>query len=144
MPFHFLCPQGHLLQAEVSQVGGQCRCPTCLTACLIPWPYTPASPPISKTPGAHAAVASQLPLVHIPCPEGHLLETPSEMLGEEALCPFCHAQFSLLWESSLEYKNQRLKQSERDKERRARRWLYGAIAAWAVLVTLITLLLLRP
>jgi hypothetical protein len=45
-------------------------------------------------------------LLHIPCPNGHQLETPPEMLDQEVLCPQCHAQFKLRRKDSVEFKRQ--------------------------------------
>jgi hypothetical protein len=168
MPFQFLCPQGHLLQAELSQVGRQCRCPFCQTVCLVPWPYNPAPPPLPpameketgsilrdfpgggqgpvglfrlKTPQPFSdPLVYQLPLVHIPCPAGHVLETPCEMLSQKAICPFCHAQFDLELENSLEYKKQIAEQEDHRQQLHGRIWLYGAIAAAALFLMLLFLL----
>jgi hypothetical protein len=68
-------------------------------------------------------------VVHIPCPNGHELETPLDMLGQEVLCPHCHAQFHLRYEESREYQE---KLAKREREL-AKTWFNWAIAA-AVLI----------
>jgi hypothetical protein len=144
MSFQFLCPQGHLLQAELQHVGRECRCPFCGTACLIPWPYRPTPPPLAPERSAEKlSVLYQLPLVHVPCPAGHVLETPCEMLGEKALCPFCHAQFDLQLEDSLEYKTQMAEQQERREQKSRQIWFYGVIIATAAIVLMLILLILK-
>jgi len=144
MAFQFLCPQGHLLEGDESQVGQQCKCPSCGAEFLVPQPTQPQKEPVEQldgepvqeqkgegevepedfpgiqigvdTGGARLAdVAAQLGMpgaqkrqdvFHILCPSGHQLETPREMLGSDAMCPFCGAQFRLRLEDSLEYKQQ--------------------------------------
>ena len=47
MPFHFRCPQGHLLEGEHEDVGQIVNCPICGVALTIPGvPYTPTATPI--------------------------------------------------------------------------------------------------
>jgi hypothetical protein len=87
----------------------------------------------SSEPAAEFAVGvsddSTPGVVHIPCPNGHELETPFDMLGQEVLCPHCHAQFHLRYEDSLEYQE---KLAKREREL-AKTWFNWAIAA-AVLI----------
>ena len=78
--------------------------------------------------------AAELPLVHVICPNGHQLETPREMLGEEALCPFCQAQFRLRLEDSIEYREQKAKERARREARAGQLWMRWAIAAAVVVV----------
>src|SRR5687768_12387862 len=64
---------------------------------------SPAAEAPAFVPGAAAApTATMAPaapaepeLLHIPCPNGHELETPLDMLDQEVLCPQCNAQFRL-------------------------------------------------
>lgn len=73
---------------------------------------------------ASPALAPQEPqeeLVHLFCPNGHELETPTEMLGQDALCPHCQAQFRLRMRDTTEYKEEQLRK-EREFNRRALRW----------------------
>jgi hypothetical protein len=70
-------------------------------------------------------------IVHIPCPNGHELETPLEMLGQDVLCPHCGAQFHLRREDSREAQEE----LERREQRRAEAWFRWSIAA-AVIVGL--------
>lgn len=75
-------------------------------------------------------------LLHIPCPNGHELETPLDMLEQEVLCPQCNAQFRLRKKDSVEYKR---KQEEADRLKEIKSgnfWLNVAIVA-AVLVGLL-------
>jgi len=72
--------------------------------------------------------------VHIPCPAGHILETPREMLGRDAMCPFCSQVFRLEFQNSLEYRHEQEHRAAREAERVARFWLQWAIAAAMVTV----------
>ena len=75
-------------------------------------------------------------LLHIPCPNGHELETPLDMLEQEVLCPQCNAQFRLRKKDSVEYKRKK-EEADRIKEIKSGNfWLNIAIVA-AVLVGLL-------
>ena len=75
-------------------------------------------------------------LLHIPCPNGHELETPIDMLEQEVLCPTCNAQFRLRKKDSVEFKRKK-EEVERIKEiKTGNFWLNMAIVA-AVLVGLL-------
>jgi hypothetical protein len=67
-------------------------------------------------------------LLHIPCPNGHVLDVPLDMIGGRAMCPHCGAEFRLKREKSLEH--------EREQEiidaRRAKFWFNLAILAAGV------------
>jgi hypothetical protein len=186
MVFQFLCPRGHLLQADELQAGQHCKCPYCQAEFLVPRasrdprpdhlpvaraetadrspvegdPAVPApeSPPPEETlpeirtrtkVGADPAeVAAQLGLadawreglLHIPCPGGHVLETPRDMLGQDAMCPHCQAEFRLRVEDSQEYQRERTEQRERREQTLGKAWLHWAIAtAVVVLLGLIVL-----
>jgi len=64
-------------------------------------------------------------LLHIPCPNGHELETPPDMIGQRVLCPQCKVEFRLRREKSIEY----LHQQEILDRQRARFWFQLAIVA---------------
>jgi rubredoxin len=197
MPFQFLCPQGHLLQGDESQMGMQTQCPLCGLVFIIPqvapqaapqypqpqqqypqqqYPQQPAGGYQAPAPQAPAHFAPQeayqspapqypsfhepdaphaaepaasapnlgddlpdvespeddLPLafLHIPCPNGHELETPVEMLGEEVLCPHCGAQFLLREEDSVEHQEH----LDALDIQRAHAWFNWAIAATVIVV----------
>ncbi len=141
MPFQFYCPQGHLLQGDESQMGRQSQCPLCGSLFVVPTPNPgmaqsgmggpPAPPPQQEfvTPEVDVQaepapepepepvpVEPEIPeLLHIPCPNGHVLETPSDILGKRALCPHCHQQMDLLYENSVEYKR-KIEQERLQKE----------------------------
>jgi len=213
MGFRFFCPQGHILEAEVDQVGQAAACPFCGTAMLIPPPKsvretgpgislapaneqpelrqpsavasqfdfalpgsvdspriaaTESAPPAENAAGvvesgpnwpsvqpaatfpasqvAGPAVSATVPEVyHIPCPQGHVLETPREMLGTDAMCPFCQTVFHLTYEASQEYQEKRRREIELAERRAALFWIRLAIAA-AILVVggLIAMIILAP
>jgi hypothetical protein len=87
-----------------------------------------------------AAVVQETPpepeVLHIPCPNGHELETPLEMLDQEVLCPQCQAQFTLRRRDSIEYKKKKEEEDRRREAKASRLALNAAIVA-AVLVGLL-------
>lgn len=84
-------------------------------------------------------------LFHIPCPQGHVLEVPQEMLGTDAMCPFCRSVFRLSYESSQEYRAKLQRERELAERREAVFWLRLAIAAAVlVLIGLIALIVFAP
>jgi hypothetical protein len=149
MPFQFYCPQGHLLEGHESQMGQQSQCPLCGAVFLIPQvpqpqaaeaapPPPPAPPPepapapppaASAPPPSPPAAAPEPRIVRIPCPKGHLLETPSDMFGQQALCPYCNTQFELLYESSLEYQEDQVAAKQRREEEINQLWVRWTIRA---------------
>ena len=62
-------------------------------------------------------------MLHIPCPNGHELETPLDMVGQRAMCPHCGVEFRLKRERSVEYQ----RQQEILERRRAKFWFQLAI-----------------
>lgn len=73
--------------------------------------------------------------MHIACPNGHELETPREMLGQDVLCPHCNVQFRLREKDSVEYKRRKAQEIERRDRKAGQMWLNWAIVA-AVLVVI--------
>jgi hypothetical protein len=104
------------------------------------------STPTSELPAADANDAAEAfdptqnarpKIFHIACPNGHVLESPEEMLDREVLCPFCNLQFRLRYKHSDEAKHKRAFDQERLDNRRGRLWLnWAASAAGVVLVGL--------
>jgi hypothetical protein len=180
MVFQFLCPRGHLLQADELQAGQHCKCPCCQAEFLVPRASrdprpdhlpvaraetpdrspvegdlavpAPESPPAEETlpeirtrtkVGADPVeVAAQLgladawreSLLHIPCPRGHVLETPRDMLGQDAMCPHCQTEFRLRVEDSQEYQREKAEQRERREQTLGKAWLHWAIATAVVVL----------
>ena len=65
------------------------------------------------------------------------------MLGQEALCPFCQAQFRLRLEDSVEYREEKAKERALREIRAGQLWLRWAITAAVVVgFGLIVLMLL--
>jgi len=84
-------------------------------------------------------------ILHIPCPLGHILETPPEMLGIAVMCPICQTTFEPQYEASQEYRQKREEMAAKAAERAARFWLQLAIgAAILVLGGLIMLIIFAP
>jgi len=78
--------------------------------------------------------AEQRDIFHIPCPKGHVLETPRDMLGQYAQCPYCRAEFKLRLQDSREYQAEIEKKQERREEKLGKLWMNWAIAAALVVV----------
>jgi len=72
--------------------------------------------------------------LRIPCPNGHILDATRDMLGEEAICPFCKEQFELKERNSLEAIEKREMLSEQREERQERMFLYWGIGVMVVCV----------
>ncbi len=79
---------------------------------------------LGSTPLADSGLDDEV-LLHIPCPNGHELETPVEMIGQRAKCPHCGAEFRLRREKSIEY----LRHEEMLERRQAKFWFQLAIIA---------------
>lgn len=116
-----------------------------------PAPVAPANPvgPFAGVAGQEEfrAEHKETPpeLLHIPCPQGHELETPRDMLNQEVLCPQCGAQFRLREKDSVEF----IRRKEAEEERRANKagnmWLNGAITvAVVVILALIGIIVFGP
>ena len=86
--------------------------------------------------GLNEAVVNEA-LLHIPCPNGHELETPPEMIGRRAKCPECGVEFRLRREKSIEYQYQ---QKLLD-DKRAQFWLRVAIFTAVVVVMAIVVMI---
>jgi hypothetical protein len=161
MPFQFYCPQGHLLQGDESQMGQQSQCPMCGSMFVIPMmpgapqyqqpamqpaagfpgmqappqqqpaPPQQVAPPVEPPKPAEPEVPPAPKIVRIPCPNGHVLETPSDMFGQQALCPYCNVQFELRFEDSQEYK---LQQSE--VKRKKEDDFNAALLKWSIRIAI--------
>lgn len=141
MSFQFQCPQGHLLEGDESQAGQPVNCPVCQMLFLIPAPVAaPAAEPEPAPSEPEPAKFDMKPppeaqLVHIPCPQGHELEVPRDMFGQEVLCPHCQSQFTLRERDSVEWKRRHEEEQARRDLKLGNAWLNWAIII-AVLVVL--------
>lgn len=99
-------------------------------------PFVPESQAAAAAPTSPMAASPEPELLHIPCPNGHELETPVEMLDQDVLCPQCNAQFRLRRKDSVEFKKKKEQEEAIRLEKVGRLWLNWAIVA-IVLVVLI-------
>ncbi len=96
--------------------------------------------------GQNSIAASPFPverppeLFHIPCPNGHALETTPEMLGKFAMCPQCQAKFKLDRRQSIEFLAAEEERLAKRETRLEKRWLNGTIIAVVLTVLLLGLL----
>lgn len=83
-------------------------------------------------------------ILHIPCPNGHELETPLDMIGQRAQCPHCGVEFRLRREKSIEYQ----RQQEILDRRRGRFWFQLAVMAAGfvgfVLIVMLAVMIFSP
>lgn len=75
-------------------------------------------------------------MLHIPCPNGHQLDVPHDMLDQMAMCPHCGAQFRLTREKSIEY----IHEQELIDRRRGDFWFKLAIVAGSVVAIMLILM----
>jgi rubredoxin len=146
MSFQFECPNGHLLEGTPDQAGQQCNCPTCGMLFIIPEPVEEEQVQTGPWPDASGRSKRGLgdiappkgpELLHIPCPNGHELETPPEMLDQEVLCPHCEAQFTLRRKNSVEFKRQEEEARIIKEVQMGKAWMQGAIIAVVLIVILL-------
>jgi len=82
-------------------------------------------------------------VLHIPCPNGHLLDTPADMLGEVVVCPHCNEQFALREKDSVEFKRKKQRQEEQEAYKSGKKWLTWAIVIVAIVaISLIAMIVL--
>jgi len=80
-------------------------------------------------------------IVRIPCPQGHELETPLSMVGMDAMCPHCGEQFTLLYENSVEHREeQALKRQQREEQFTRRLVKWSIIGGVVILLAFIVLI----
>jgi len=99
------------------------------------------APSAGEVPQFGSVTAEQQSLLHIPCPKGHILETPHDMLGQDAMCPFCQTQFRLRLEASIEHRKERDDNRNRREQKLGKAWLNWAIVI-GVLVALAVILMI--
>lgn len=79
-------------------------------------------------------------IVHIPCPNQQCpyhvqaMEVPSNMMGQDVMCPLCQTAYTLRYEESVEYISRKEEFLRRKEERFAKSALNWAIAAAIVVV----------
>jgi hypothetical protein len=147
MPFQFYCPQGHLLEGHESQMGTPGQCPMCGSMFVFPQmagggapapQYGAPQPPgpfggppagggggmFPPTPDQYADVRQQQTeptMYRILCPKGHEVQTPAEMLGTKAQCPYCNAVMELKVENSVEHRDELERQRRVNEQRQQMR-----------------------
>lgn len=98
-----------------------------------PAPAAPqAATPPAETPAPPPQEKQEPRNVRIPCPQGHELQTPMDMVGQEVLCPICGTQFHLRYEDSIEYKEEQAELRRRRAEnlnQTALKWSIGTAVA---------------
>ena len=96
----------------------------------------PAAPSQPSAPAAKPEEEKKEPrIVRIPCPQGHELQTPTDMLNQEVLCPICSTQFHLRYEDSVEFKEEQAEQRRRKAEQ-----LNQAALKWSIIAAVVIVL----
>ena len=97
-------------------------------------PSEAATPPAAPAePAKPAEPEKKEPrIVRIPCPQGHELQTPMDMVNQDVLCPICNTQFHLRYEDSIEFK-----QEQADLRRRKEEELNQAALKWAIIAAVV-------
>jgi hypothetical protein len=96
----------------------------------------PAAPAAPSEPPAPAGEEKKEPaVVRIPCPQGHELQTPTDMLNQEVLCPICSTQFHLRYEDSVEFK-----QEQAELRRQKTEKLNQAALKWSIIAAVVIVL----
>lgn len=123
-----------------------------------PAAYQPSPPPqyaapeprpvIDQFPGVQEPAAAPEPVpeepqtVRILCPNGHELHTPMNMIGMQAACPECNAEFLLRYEDSIEYiEKKKAARLARDEAFNKAALKYSIIAAVVVVLALIGMMI---
>jgi hypothetical protein len=106
--------------------------------------WSPARGSRPKRAGQVEFTADSDEPLHIPCPNGHELEVPREMLDQDALCPSCQIQFRLRAKDSIEHKRRQREAYERRQYKLGQAWLNWSVAiAVIVILGLLVLVALR-
>jgi len=103
----------------------------------------PASPPPPAADPEPEPEEQEPKTVRILCPNGHELHTPMEMIGMQAACPECNAEFLLRYEDSLEYiEKKKAAREKRDQAFNEAALKWSIAAAVIVFVALVTMMVL--
>ena len=106
-----------------------------------PTTQTPPSQPPAGSPGAAPPADEPKPaepekkeprIVRIPCPQGHELQTPMDMVNQDVLCPICNTQFHLRYEDSIEFK-----QEQAELRRQKAEQLNQAALKWSIIAAVV-------
>lgn len=99
-----------------------------------------AAPPQTGDAQPSTSASRQPRILHIPCPRGHELQTPEEMLDQEALCPYCRTQFRLQYKNSVEYRREK-ERAEEERQARVNR-LAIKLSIWGTVLVLLFVIVL--
>lgn len=152
MSFEFYCPNGDLLEGDDEQLGTQGRCPICGSVFMFPKTTLVAAREKRRRDAQNAvdvaavdaAVEADPPpeplvleprVIQVLCPNGHVLNTPEELLGSEAVCLKCKVRFSPTVERSVTYLRNKHRYETQKGAAQGRFWLGVAIVAATVVVT---------
>jgi hypothetical protein len=114
------------------------------TVRLPAFPAIQEPPPTAQEPPPPAEPVKEEPpqTVRILCPNGHELHTPMDMIGMQAACPECNAEFLLRYEDSLEYiEKKKAARQKRDEAFNQAALKWSIAAAVIVFLALVTMMI---
>ncbi len=86
-------------------------------------------------------------ILHSICPSGHILEIDRDMIGQQAMCPYCRKTFDIRLEKTVEYLNKKKKAEALADTKMARFYfqfaIIGAVLAVIFIVIMICLMIGR-
>lgn len=89
----------------------------------------PPAPAVQEAPKPEPQKPPEPVIYRIHCPQNHVLETPSDMLGQQALCPYCNTQFELRYEDSEEYQAELAEKKKLREQELNKQWVTWSIRA---------------
>ncbi|HET6881289.1 MAG TPA: hypothetical protein VFI31_14100 [Pirellulales bacterium] len=107
-------------------------------AAPVPEPEPPAAAAAAPAPPATEEKKEEPKeprIVRIPCPQGHELQTPMDMVNQDVLCPICGTQFHLRYEDSVEFK-----QEQAELRRRKAESMNQAALKWSIIAAVVIVL----
>ena len=94
-----------------------------------PPPQEVAAVPPAEAPKPEPQKPPEPRIFRIHCPQNHVLETPSDMLGQQAMCPYCNTQFELRYEDSIEYQEELVEKKKLREVELNKQWVTWSIRA---------------
>jgi len=89
-------------------------------------------------------------LLHVKCPQGHRLEAPCVLDGQDVVCPYCSSRFPFAYSESDEFRQERRRasnpsnQSAGHQRVRWQEWAVVALVIASVVVVVHQLLIRWP
>ena len=86
-------------------------------------------------------------ILHCLCPSGHSLAIEREMIGQQAMCPYCQKTFEIRMDRTVEHITKKRREAEVAEKKMANLWfqwaIITAILAVVFIIIMITLMVTR-